>query len=499
MSEETVTNNSLKESEAATTAEPDEESFASLLEKSMSQTERLQRGRKITTKVISISGDLVYVAVGGKTEGVVALSEFLDDRGMCRIKVGDEIEAFFLSVEDGMKKLTTLVHGYSSVDLNALRDAYDAGLPVTGEVKQGVKGGFEVLVNGIRCFCPFSQIDLRGGREGNTYLGHSFPFRILKYEEDGRNVILSRKILLEQEKEEQREKLKASLSVGMKVNARVRSLQKFGAFVDLGGIDGLVPTSELSWGRMESPAEVLSIGQEVTAKIISLDWNRNRVTLSIKALQPDPWSAVSERYLPDSRVSGTIVRLAPFGAFMSLEPGVDGLIHISNLGAGRRINHPKEVVEVGQWVEAYILSVDPHDRKISLSLQPRQQPKKVVLPAVGELLEGTVERIMPFGIFLKLDSGVTGLIPNSELGTPRGTDHSRLFPLGSSMKVVVIETDPTQGRISLSRKGVIEREELEEFNQFKDTTRKEQTSGTLSSFGEKLKAKLEEKGLRQTR
>jgi small subunit ribosomal protein S1 len=473
-----------------------EEDFASLLEKSGDSTERLSRGQKVTVRVVSISGDSVYVDLGGKTEGSIDIGEFVNEEGVPGIKEGDEVDAFFVSVQDGIRRLTTLVNGYSAVTLRAIRDAFEAGLPVNGEVKREVKGGFEVSVGGVRCFCPFSQIDLKGGREGGVYLGRTFPFNVLEYEENGRNIIISRRARLEQEKQARIEELKKTLSEGQEITASVSSIQNFGVFVDLGGIDGLIPASEISWDRAERPGDVLTPGQKVTARIISLDWERNRLTLSLKAMQQDPWADVSDRYTPDSRINGTIVRLAPFGAFVRLAPGVEGLAHISNLGAGRRINHPKEVVEVGQAVEVYVLSVDAANRKISLSLQPKPKPEKVVLPEVGELVDGVVEKVMPFGIFIKTTSGVKGLIPNAESGTQPGADHKGMFPPGTAMQAIVTEVDAANNRIRASRKAVSEKESRREYDQYVDSVREATGSNSgLGSLGDILKAKIEEKRL----
>ena len=472
------------------------ESFAKLLEKNGTQSARLAPGQKVKARVVSISGDLVYIDIGGKSEGVIDLEEFREKDGSVRIEEGEEVEAFFLSVQNGIRKLTTLVNGYSAVELTSIQSAYEAGLPVNGEVKREVKGGFEVLVGGVRCFCPHSQIDMKGGREGGIYLGQTFPFKVLEYEEEGRNIILSRRVLIEKEKQASIDRLKESLKVGAEILGRVSSLQKFGAFVDVGGMEGLIPMSEISWTRVEKLEDMLALGQEVTVKIISLDWDNNRLTLSMKALQPDPWSLVAEKYPVDGRVNGTIVRLAPFGAFVSLEPGIDGLVHISNLGAGRRINHPREVVEVGQMVEVYILSVDPENRKISLSMQPKVEPKKIVLPEVGELIEGVVDRVMPYGIFLKMSSGLNGLIPNTEMGTPAGTDHKHMFPSGTEMQVVVVEVDAASNKVRLSRKAVMEKAAKEEYDQYRTSvTQAEGQSAGLGILGDILKAKLQEKNL----
>ncbi|HAM50792.1 MAG TPA: 30S ribosomal protein S1 [Nitrospiraceae bacterium] len=494
MSDERSENDFSKDDGTGKAAEP-EESFSALLEKSSSLAGRLQPGQKVKARVISISGDFVYLDLGGKSDGVVELKEFTDDEGSLPVRAGDEIEAYFVSAQDGTKVLTTRVRGYSAIRLNGIRGAFEAGLPVNGEVKREVKGGFEISVSGVRCFCPFSQIDLRGGREGGIYLGQAFPFKVLEYEEDGRNIVVSRRALLEQDRQERINRLQETLVVGMEVSGTVRSLQNFGAFMDLGGIDGLIPVSEISWERTGKPEDLLSIGQAVTAKIIALDWEGKRITLSLKALQPDPWFAAAEKYPVDSRVSGMIVRLAPFGAFVNLEAGVDGLIHISNLGAGRRINHPKEVVEVGQFIEAYVLEVNQQNRRISLSIQPKMKPEKIIFPEVGELVGGVVERVMPYGIFVKMPTGLTGLIPKTEIGTPGGTDHNRMFPPGTEVKVVVIDVDTDQGKVRLSRKSVLERVEQEEFEQYKNSQKRRQVSSSgFGSLGEMLKAKMEEKG-----
>jgi small subunit ribosomal protein S1 len=497
MSDENIDNpaevNNMPKTDVAVEAK---ENFAELLEKSSGLQERLSPGQKVRASVVSISGDLVYIDLGGKSEGVIDLSEFTNEEGVCSARAGDEIEAYYVTVRDGVRRLTTLVNGYSAATLGALRDAFDAGVAVNGTVKREVKGGFEVTVGGVRCFCPFSQIDLKGGREGGLFLGRTFPFKVLEFEENGKNVILSRRALLEEERKAKVEKLRESLAVGMDVTATVRSLQKFGIFVDLGGVDGLIPASEISWDRGKRPEDAVTIGQEVTVRIIALDWERSRLTLSLKALESDPWAGVQERYPLDERVSGTIVRLAPFGVFVRLEPGVEGLIHISNLGAGRRINHPKEVVETGQEVEVYVLGVDPGNRKISLSMQPKPVPKVVVLPQVGAVLEGVVDKVMPFGIFVKIPDGLSGLIPNSEIGSTGGADTKRMFAPGTGVQTVVVDVEQGSGKIRLSRKALMDKKAKEEFAEYADTVKQtEGGSSGLGSLGDILKAKLEEKKL----
>ncbi|MBI5102539.1 MAG: 30S ribosomal protein S1 [Nitrospirae bacterium] len=484
-----------KEDIPAAGAEPEAaESFAEMLEKSSRQTGKLHPGQKVRADVVSISGDLVYIDLGGKSEGVIDLSEFTDKEGNVTVKTGDSIEAFFVAVQNGTRKLTTLMNGYSTASLNGIREAFEAGLPVNGEVRREVKGGFEISVGGVRCFCPFSQIDLKGGREGGVYLGMTFPFKIFEFKENGKNIVLSRRALLEQERLEKFEAFKNTISVGMEVPVTVVSIQKFGAFVDLGWVDGLIPVSELAWERVANASDVLSVGQKITAKVLSLNWDTNRITLSLKAMLPDPWLNISEKYPADTKVNGVITRLTSFGAFVRLEPGIEGLVHISNLGAGRRINHPKEVVETGQQVEVYVLSSDKDARKISLSMQPKVEPKKVVLPAVGDLIDGVVEKVMPFGVFVKMSIGINGLIPNSETGTPSGTDLKKLFPAGSAVQCAVLEVETATNKVRLSRKALLEKSDQDEYKEYINSAKKDDAaSGGLGSLGDLLRAKMDEK------
>jgi small subunit ribosomal protein S1 len=473
-------------------ADDAEEDFAVLLKQEASGGGRLQPGQKVRAQVIAISGDVVYIDLGGKSEGTIDKSEFVDEEGVVRVQTGDSVEAFFVSVQNGVRRLTTKIRGYSTLTLAGIRDAFEADLPVNGKVKSELKGGFEVNVGGVRCFCPFSQIDLRNTKSNGEYIGETFAFKVLEYGEDGKNVVLSRRLLLEEEKQAEAEKLKASLEVGMELEGKIRSIQKFGLFVDLGGLDGLVPASEIGWSRTENLGEQFNTGQDVTVRVIGIDWEKNRLTLSLKALLPDPWEDVEQKYPVDSKVSGSVVRLAPFGAFVNLEPGVDGLVHISNLGAGRRVHHPKEVLEVGQWVEAHVLSADRAARKLSLTLAPKVNQEELDLPSVGDIMDGTVDRVMAYGVFVRLGTGVTGLIPNVEMGTVKGTNHSRMFPQGTEIQVLVTGVEPETGKIRLSRSGVSDRVEKEEYKRYNDSVKAaEKASGSLGSLGDLLREKFQ--------
>jgi len=468
----------------------EEEDFATLFEKSSAGSRRLDPGQKISARIVSISGDYVFIDLGGKSEGVINVNEFLKEDGTYHVSEGDTIDAFFVAFSDGLKRFTSRSKGYSTVDLQGIRNAYEANLPVNGKVTVELKGGFEVHIGKVRCFCPFSHIDLKGERKSESYINQTFPFKILEYKENGRNVILSRRILLEEEQQERVAKFKESLQVGMEVTGRVRAIQKFGAFVDLGGIDGLIPTSELSWNRAERADNLLSTGQEVTVKVIAIDWEKNRLTLSLKSMQPDPYTGAADKYPVDSMVNGTVVRLESFGAFVNLEPGIDGLVPISKFGTGKRIKHPKEAVEVGQWIEARVIDIDVASRKITLSMEQKINLDEIQLPSVSDIVHGTVEKVIPAGVFLKISDYLTGFIPNSEMGTPRGTNHNRMFPAGTAMQAIVTEIDKNRRKVTLSRNRVDEKIEEDVYNSYRDTVKKEeQATGGLGSLGDLLREK----------
>jgi len=468
----------------------EEEDFATLFEKSSAGSRRLDPGQKISARIVSISGDYVFIDLGGKSEGVINVNEFLKEDGTYHVSEGDTIDAFFVAFSDGLKRFTSRSKGYSTVDLQGIRNAYEANLPVNGKVTVELKGGFEVHIGKVRCFCPFSHIDLKGERKSESYINQTFPFKILEYKENGRNVILSRRMLLEEEQQERVAKFKESLQVGMEVTGRVRAIQKFGAFVDLGGIDGLIPTSELSWNRAERADNLLSTGQEVTVKVIAIDWERNRLTLSMKSMQPDPYASAADKYPVDTMVNGTVVRLESFGAFVNLEPGIDGLIPISKFGTGKRIKHPKEAVEVGQLVEARVIDIDAASRKITLSMEQKINFDEIQLPSVSDIVNGTVEKVIPAGVFLKIGEHLTGFIPNSEMGTPRGTNHNRMFPPGTAMQAIVTEIDKNRKKVTLSRNKVDEKIEEDAYNSYRDTVKKEEkATGGLGNLGDLLREK----------
>jgi small subunit ribosomal protein S1 len=347
----------------------EDESFAELLEQSLTnQSGRLEPGQKVTARVLKVSAEWLFIDTGHKGEGVVDLKEFTDPDGTITVKEGDTIFAYFLSSSRGEMRFTTRVGGGASGTAQ-LEEAWQAGVPVEGMVEKEIKGGYEVkLAGAARAFCPYSQMSLRRVENPESFIGTHFSFRITDYGERGRNIVVSRRVLLEEEQKRLREEAQAALSEGMTVAGTVTSLRDFGAFVDIGGIEGLLPVSEIGWSRVKDVRDVLSVGQQVRVMIKSIDREKERISLSLKDTLADPWEKVGEMYPEGSFHSGTVARLTAFGAFVTLSDGVDGLIHISKLGAGKRINHPREVLAEGETVEVKVESFDRENRRLSLAL-----------------------------------------------------------------------------------------------------------------------------------
>ncbi|HET9625544.1 MAG TPA: 30S ribosomal protein S1 [Kofleriaceae bacterium] len=357
-------------------AEPDgknnqDEDFAALFAESERGAPRAKKrprvGDQVTGKVISISKDTVFVDVGGKAEGSLERSQVSDGDANLLVKVGDSIDARVVGDAGGVLTLRVKL-GRGPEARGELQQAQELGIPVEGTVTEVIKGGVAVDVAGVRGFCPASQIDVRFVDDLAVYVGQRLTFRITRYEP--RNLVLSRRVLLEEENAKRATETRKKLEVGAVLRGKVVGFKPFGAFIDLGGIEGMLHISELGYSRVEKPEDVLSLGQDVDVAVLKVEPGEKgeRISLSLKALANDPWRDTAARLVEGMRVKGKVTRLSPFGAFVELAPGVEGLVHISELGAGRRINHPKEVVAVGQEVEAAVLAVDQERRRIGLSM-----------------------------------------------------------------------------------------------------------------------------------
>ncbi|PID76697.1 MAG: 30S ribosomal protein S1 [Deltaproteobacteria bacterium] len=339
---------------------------ALLLQEERKSPVKLTVGKQITAEIVGVEGEYIFLDVGGKSEGIINASEFTDDEGGLTVKTGDKIEVYYLGAEAAELRFTTRLGSGSS--LSHLEEAWQGAIPVEGLVKAEIKGGFEITLGGkTRAFCPYSQMDLRRIENPEEYLEKRLNFLITRFEENGRNIVVSARAILEMEREKMREKLKKSLAEGQTVTGEITAIKDFGAFIDIGGIEGLIPVSEIGWGRIEDIGEYLSVGQQASAVVKSLDWEQDRFSFSLKETMENPWQKAEQDFVPGSTHTGKIVRLAQFGAFVNLAPGIDGLVHISKLGGGRRIFHPKEVVEEGQSYDVKIESFDAENQKISLA------------------------------------------------------------------------------------------------------------------------------------
>ena len=345
-----------------------EESFEDLLNQSMIETVYLSPGEAVEATVIKITGEWVFIDTGGKSEGYIVIDEFIDDEGGMSIKEGEKIKAYFLSSRNNEKLFTTRLT-VDKAGKEFLEEAYYNKIPVEGVVEKEIKGGYEVKIAGnVRAFCPYSQMGLHREENGEKHIGSQLTFKIIEYGEKGRNLIISHRVILEEEREKQRDALRGSLKEGMTVEGEITSIRKFGAFADIGGIEGLIPVSEISWGRVEDVNDVLTVGQKVEVFIKQLDWGAGKFSFSLKEIIPDPWDEIAGKYPEGSSIRGRVSRITKFGAFVTLEPGIDGLLHISELGKGRRINHPREVVEEGQGIDVIVNRVNAEQKRLSLSL-----------------------------------------------------------------------------------------------------------------------------------
>jgi small subunit ribosomal protein S1 len=444
----------------------------------------LERGQVVRGRVILITGEHVFVDVGGKGEAWIDRGELTDDDGRLRVAMGDEVEATVVSTGDEVRLSHKLRQGAQARE--ALGMAAQSGMPVDGKVAAVIKGGYEVTVGGQRAFCPQSQMDLRRAAAPEEYVGRVFEFRITKYAEGGRNIVLSRRQILEEQAAVAAEETRKRIVPDAVLPGVVASLADFGAFIDLGGVQGLVPMSELSHSRVGRAADRLRIGEPVTEKVIRIDAEKGKLTLSLKALEGDPWVAVPGRLRERQVVRGRAVRATDFGVFVELLPGVDGLLHVSEIPRHRQTTM-REAVAAGAEVTVMIIGIDSGKRRVALALAPDDAAvgeEMASSVAVGAVLTGTVERHEPFGVFVRLGPGQTGLVPNAELAATRGTDPRKAFPTGSEMKVFVLAIEEGGRRIRLSREKAITHEEQAETQAYLKDARK--GGGFGMTLGEKL-------------
>lgn len=475
--------------------EVDEQSFAELLDQSQKSFEkRLSPGDVVSGIVIKISKDTIFIDLGGKSEGWADLAEFRDAEGKINIKEGDKVELRVASLKGGIYLSRGLkVHGAQAWEI--LQEAYKNQIPVEGRVSALIKGGFEVEISGLRAFCPLSQIDLKYCARPEEHLGGRYQFRLMEMKGKGKNILVSRRILLQEEQEKKGREIISRLQPDMELTGKVTRLTPFGAFVDLGGIDGLVHLSEISRGRIKQPSEILEIGQTVQVKVLKIEKDKEdkpRISLSMKALEPEIW----DKGLPFKEgdiISAKVSRLTDFGAFVEIAPGVEGLVHISEISY-QKISHPNRWLKEGEKVNVLVLKIDEENRRISLSIrdaafQNRRMSGEEIRLEVGQVILGIVEDSKPFGLFIRLPQlgrEVRGLLPWEEILDSARSDLKKKFPPGKEIQVMIMEVDD-QGKIILSQKAIPEKKARQEFQKFL-SAHKPGSLGTLADIFKKGKS-----------
>jgi small subunit ribosomal protein S1 len=344
----------------------EEGSFAEMFEQSMVGKSQLEPGQKIDAKVLQIGKEWIFLDISQKGEGVLDRKELLDEEGNLTVEVGDQVSAYFMSRKGGEMRFTTRLGGGSS-GTDQLEEAWRNAIPVEGRIEKEIKGGYEIKLPGnVRAFCPFSQLGLRRQDDSAEVIDTARSFRITQFSEQGRNIVVSHRVILDEERQEQKAALMKTLKEGMVVSGTITNIRDFGAFIDIGGLEGLLPISEISYGRVENIEEVLQVGQELEVAVKKCDWENERFSFSLRDTLANPWLKVETGYPTGSTHTGTVSRLAKFGAFITLEEGIDGLMHISKIGGDQRIKHPQDVLKLGQQLQVSIEKIDLDEKRISL-------------------------------------------------------------------------------------------------------------------------------------
>jgi small subunit ribosomal protein S1 len=425
------------------------QSMLSLYEGTLAQ---IVEGEIVKSKVLRVTENAVILDVGFKSEGSVPLDEF-----KTRPAEGDEVEVFLEHLEDheGAVVLSKKKADFMRV-WEKIRIAHESDQPVEGTLVKKIKGGVVVSVMGVDAFLPGSQIALRRVPNIDELLGQSFEFKIIKLNKRRRNIVVSRRVILENERASKREHLMKELQVGQVRTGVVKNITDFGAFIDLGGVDGLLHITDMSYGRVSHPTELVQIGREVEIKILDIDWQRERISLGLKQLQPYPWKDIAEKYPVGTRVQGKVVSITNYGAFVELEPGIEGLVHISEMSWTRTVRHPSKIVSIGETIEAVVLKVDEQEEKISLGMKQTEQDPWMVLPQrypVGTRIQGKVRNLTSFGAFVEIEPGIDGLIHISDMSWTKRVQHpSEVVKKGDTVDVVVLNIDADNKRISLGLK-----------------------------------------------
>ena len=432
--------------------------FEALLSEHADVMGDFREGEIVNAKVLRVTDSMVILEFGFKSEGAVPLDEFKDRSG---IEAGQDVEVLLESLEDddGIVVLSKKKADFLRV-WEKIRECHEADEPVEGMLTHKIKGGVTVDIMGVDAFLPGSQIALRRVPNIEDLLGQTFEFKIIKLNKRRRNIVVSRRVILEGEREKKRQTLVVELLVGQVREGTVKNITDFGAFIDLGGLDGLLHITDMSWGRVGHPSEVVGIGEKLDVKVLDIDWDRERISLGLKQLLPYPWTDIDKKYPVGSRVRGKVVSITNYGAFIEIEKGVEGLVHISEMSWTRNVRHPSKLVNIGDEIEAVVLKVDTQDEKISLGMKQIEEDPWLALPAkypTGTQLEGTVRNLTSFGAFVEIEPGIDGLVHVSDMSWTRRVEHpSEVIEKGDEVQVLVLDVDADAKRISLGIKQLLD-------------------------------------------
>ena len=443
------------------------ESFAELFEASQANLAKLKPGSIVSGTVVEVRGDVVVINAGLKSEGIVPIEQFRNDDGEIDVAVGDVVKVALDSIENGFgETVLSREKAKRAMVWDELEEALEKNETITGRISGKVKGGFTVDIKDVRAFLPGSLVDVRPVRDPAYLEGKELEFKLIKLDRKRNNVVVSRRAVVESEHSEEREQLMDKLQEGAILKGVVKNLTDYGAFVDLGGIDGLLHITDMAWKRVRHPSEVVNVGDELDVRVLKFDRERNRVSLGLKQLGEDPWDNISRRYPANSRVFGKVSNVTDYGAFVEIEPGVEGLVHVSEMDWTNKNVNPSKVVQVGDEVEVMVLDVDEERRRISLGMKQVAANPWETFAAThkkGDKVSGQIKSITDFGIFIGLDGGIDGLVHLSDISwATTGEDIVRNFKKGDNLDAVVLAVDPERERISLGVKQL----EQDPFGQF---------------------------------
>jgi small subunit ribosomal protein S1 len=478
-------------SDESSSENENEQSFAEMFEAySAGMKEDLRIGDKIKGRIIAISDSSVFVDTGTKTDGVVDVEELKDDEGRLPYDVGDNLELYVVAADESEIRLSKAIAGIGGLDM--LKDAYSGAIPVEGRVQQVIKGGFQVEVLKRRAFCPISQIDTHYVDTPENYVGQSYQFMIKKLSESGRNIVLSRRDLLEAEQKKIRDAFLKELAVDQIHTGRITRLMPYGAFVELTpGLEGMVHISELSWSRLEKPEDAVQPNQMLRVKVLRIEAGKKgqKIALSAKQVESDPWDRLADHIRSGHKVQGKVTRCTDFGAFVEIQPGIEGLVHISEMSYTRRVHKATDVVQPGQTVSVVVKEVDLAKRRVGLSLRDAEGDPWLEVEqkfAKGQPVEGVVEKREKFGIFVRLEPGIVGLLPKSAVQRAANVAQIDKLKSGDTIAVTIDSVNPVDRKISLKPRDAGDEEEWRQFDK--------KTGGSpLGALGEELARALKEK------